>query len=149
MFQKKYKPACFYLIYNILPVFGLLYIIDKQYSVVNRIWVNVPFFLVIIILTRNWVNIIITRGKIMEYSDIYVKRILTLCKKRGFTVNKLATISNINQSTLDNIVRGNTNNPRIKTLHKIAIAFNMTLANFSFQELRIIVSVNDLDSAEN
>ena len=85
----------------------------------------------------------------MEYSDIYVKRILTLCKKRGFTVNKLAAISNINQSTLDNIVRGNTNNPRIKTLHKIAIAFNMTLAEFlDFQELNDYSFDNDLDSAE-
>ena len=49
----------------------------------------------------------------MEYSEIYVK-----------------------QSTLDNIVRGLTKNPRVKTLHKIALAFNMTLAKFlDFDEL--------------
>ena len=36
----------------------------------------------------------------------------------------------IKQSTLDNIVRGLTKNPRVKTLHKIALAFNMTLAEF-------------------
>ena len=66
----------------------------------------------------------------MEYSDIYVKRIRSLCKQRGIAINKLATMSGVNQSTLDNIVRGITKDPRVKTLHKIAIAFNMTLAEF-------------------
>lgn len=72
----------------------------------------------------------------MEYSDIYVRRIRSLCKQRGIAINKLATMSDVKQSTLDNIVRGLTKNPRVKTLHKIAIAFNMTLAEFlDFQEL--------------
>lgn len=72
----------------------------------------------------------------MDYSDIYVRRIKSLCKQRGFTINKLATMSDVKQSTLDNIVRGITKNPRIMTLHKLAIAFNMTLAEFlDFDEL--------------
>ena len=72
----------------------------------------------------------------MEYSDIYVERIKDLCNKRGITINKLANISNVKQSTLDNIVRGITKNPKAKTLHKIANAFNMTLAEFlDFDEL--------------
>lgn len=74
--------------------------------------------------------------QIMEYSEIYVKRIKSLCKQRGIAINKLATMSGVNQSTLDNIVRGITKNPRAKTLHKVAIAFNMTLAEFlDFDEL--------------
>lgn len=72
----------------------------------------------------------------MECSDIYVKRIRSLCKQRGIAINKLATMSGVNQSTLDNIVRGITKDPRVKTLHKVAIAFNMTLAEFlDFDEL--------------
>lgn len=72
----------------------------------------------------------------MDYSKIYVKRIKSLCKQRGFAINKLATMSDVKQSTLDNIVRGLTKNPRVKTLHKIAIAFNMTLSEFlDFDEL--------------
>ena len=72
----------------------------------------------------------------MDYSEIYVKRIRQLCQKRGIAINKLASISNVKQSTLDNIVRGLTKNPRIKTLHKIALAFNMTVAEFlDFKEL--------------
>lgn len=72
----------------------------------------------------------------MEYSQIYVRRISRLCKARGITTNRLAIISDVKQSTLDNIMRGLTKNPRVKTLHKIALAFNMTLAEFlDFDEL--------------
>ena len=72
----------------------------------------------------------------MEYWELYANRILRLCKARGITVNKLSTMSGVKQSTLDNIVRGETKNPRSKTLHKVAIAFNMTLSELlDFQEL--------------
>lgn len=72
----------------------------------------------------------------MEYAQLYVNRIRQLCKARNITINRLATMSNIRQSTLDNIIRGLTKNPRVKTLHKIALAFNMTLAEFlDFSEL--------------
>ena len=72
----------------------------------------------------------------MEYANIYVQRIRKLCKERGIAINKLATMSDVKQSTLDNIMQGNTKNPRVKTLHKIALAFNMTLAEFlDFSEL--------------
>lgn len=72
----------------------------------------------------------------MEYSELYVKRIRKLCRERGIAINKLANMSDVKQSTLDNIVRGLTKNPRVKTLHKIALAFNMTLAEFlDFEEL--------------
>ena len=72
----------------------------------------------------------------MAYSDLYIVRIHSLCKERGISINKLASMSNVKQSTLDNIVRGNSKNPRVKTLHKLALAFNMTLAEFlDFDEL--------------
>lgn len=75
-------------------------------------------------------------GTTMEYSDIYIKRIRKLCNDRGIAINKLAVMSDVKQSTLDNIVRGLTKKPRIKTLHTIALAFNMTLAEFlDFDEL--------------
>ena len=67
---------------------------------------------------------------IVEYSQLYIDRIRQLCKERHISINKLAGMSDVKQSTLDNIVRGLTKNPRVKTLHKIAIAFNMTLSEF-------------------
>lgn len=82
----------------------------------------------------------------MEYSDLYVKRIRGLCRERGITVNKLAVMSDVKQSTLDNIVNGNTKNPRVKTLHKLAIAFNMTLSEFlDFKELNDYSFDDDCD----
>lgn len=66
----------------------------------------------------------------MEYSEIYVRRIRRLCKERGFSINKWAKMADTKQSTLDNIVRGLTKVPRISTLHRIASAFSMTLAEF-------------------
>lgn len=48
--------------------------------------------------------------------------------------------------TLDNIMRGLTKNPRIKTLHKIALAFNMTLSEFlNFEELNTFTFDDDSD----
>ena len=45
-------------------------------------------------------------------------------------------MSGVKQSTLDNLMRGITKNPGIVSLHKIANAFNMTLAEFlDFEEL--------------
>ena len=52
----------------------------------------------------------------MKYADLYVQRILSLCKERGYSINHLAEISDVKQSTLDNIVRGK--NPVIKKIFK-------------------------------
>ena len=72
----------------------------------------------------------------MEYSEIIVKRIQQLCQKKSCSINKLAIMSGVKQSTLDNLMRGITKNPGIVSLHKIANAFNMTLAEFlDFDEL--------------
>ena len=82
----------------------------------------------------------------MEYSELYVKRIRKLCKDRKIAINKLATMSDVKQSTLDNIVRGLTKNPSVKTLHKIALAFGMTLAEFlDFDELNDFSFDDDSD----
>ena len=52
------------------------------------------------------------------------------------SINKLAEMSGVSQSTLDNLVNGKTFNPRVRTLHRIALAFSMTLAEFlDFQDL--------------
>ena len=100
----------------------------------TRIRVNSTICAVIIGLTRKRVILYVRHS--MDYSDLYVRRIRKLCKERGIAINKLATMSDVKQSTLDNIVRGLTKNPRVKTLHKVALAFNMTLAEFlDFKEL--------------
>lgn len=66
----------------------------------------------------------------MNYQQMIADRITQLCRKRGISYNRLATMSGIRQSTIDNVIHGKSRNPRIKTLHKIATAFSMTLAEF-------------------
>lgn len=75
-------------------------------------------------------------SKNMDYSKLIIARIQSLCEKKGYSINKLANLSNVKQSTLDNIMRGITKNPGIISLHKIANTFNLTLAEFlNFDEL--------------
>lgn len=64
----------------------------------------------------------------MTYSDIIIKRLMDLCTQKGITVNKLATLSGITQSTVEDIINGKTKNPRLKTLHKLAIGLDMTIS---------------------
>ena len=71
-----------------------------------------------------------------KYSQILLNRILRLCKSRGMTIYQLSKMSGVSHSTLDNFVNRKTFNPRIKTLHKIATAFSITVAELlDFDEL--------------
>ncbi len=65
-----------------------------------------------------------------KYSQLLINRILSLCEKRGMTIYQLSQMSGVSHSTLGNILTQNTFNPRIKTLHKTATAFSMTIAEF-------------------
>lgn len=64
----------------------------------------------------------------MTYSEAIIKRLTELCSERNITINKLATLSGITQSTVDNLMRGKTKNPKLKTLHKLAIGLDMTVS---------------------
>lgn len=58
-------------------------------------------------------------------------------------------MSGLRHSTLDNIVNFRISNPRIKTLHRIAAAFSMTLAAFlDFPELDAYSLDDEPDEAE-
>jgi len=71
-----------------------------------------------------------------RYSQIIVDRVLSLCKQRGITLYQLSIMSGVSHSTIGNLVNRNTFNPKIKTLHKIATAFSMTVAELlDFKEL--------------
>lgn len=64
----------------------------------------------------------------MTYSDAIIKRLTDLCNKKNITINKLATLSGITQSTVDNLMKGKTKNPKLKTLHKLAVGLDMTVS---------------------
>lgn len=64
----------------------------------------------------------------MTYSDAVIKRLTELCDEKKITINKLATLSGITQSTVENIISGKTKNPKLKTLHKLALGLGMTVS---------------------
>lgn len=80
----------------------------------------------------------------MEYYQIIAQRITSLRNKRGISVNELARMSGIKQSTLDNIIHGGSQNPRMKTIHKISYAFGLTISEFlDFPEMNEVSFEDD------
>lgn len=57
-------------------------------------------------------------------------RILELCGENNITVNKLAIICGITQSTLSNITSGRNNSATVSTIKKICDGLNITLKEF-------------------
>ena len=85
----------------------------------------------------------------MVYYQIIANRIASLCKERNFSINTLAKMSNMRQSTIDNIMHGRSENPGVQTLHKIALTFNMTVAEFlDFPALNEYSFDDDTDNEE-
>lgn len=72
----------------------------------------------------------------MTYSDVIILRLTRLCEERKITINKLATLSGITQSTVENIMSGKTKNPKLKTLHKLALGLGLTVSELlDFREM--------------
>lgn len=66
----------------------------------------------------------------MSIGEAVRLRILELCTENNITVNKLATISGLTQSTLNNIVGGRNNSTTISTIKKICDGLDITVAEF-------------------
>jgi len=61
-------------------------------------------------------------------------RIIELCEENKITINKLATVSGITQSTLSNIVGGRNNSTTISTIKKLCDGLDISIRDF-FQSL--------------
>jgi len=66
----------------------------------------------------------------MVLSEAIRKRILKLTKERKITLNKLATLSGITNSTLDSFMSKETNNPKITTILHICEGLDIELREF-------------------
>lgn len=64
----------------------------------------------------------------MTYSDAIRRRLQYLIDQRGITVNRLAILAGITQSTVEDVVSGKTKNPKLKTLHRLAVGLDMTVS---------------------
>lgn len=66
----------------------------------------------------------------MTISEAISKRIKNICKERNISINKLATMSCLTQSTLQSIIDGSSNNPKLLTILRICYGLNITISEF-------------------
>ena len=71
----------------------------------------------------------------MNIGDAVRFRILELCTEHDITVNKLATVSGITQSTLNNIVSGRNNSTTVSTVKKLCDGLGISIEEFFCSEL--------------
>ncbi|MBR5252942.1 MAG: helix-turn-helix transcriptional regulator [Clostridia bacterium] len=62
-------------------------------------------------------------------------RIIELCMENKITVNKLAAVSGITQSTLSNIIGGRNNSTTVSTVKKLCDGLNISVRDFFESEL--------------
>ncbi|MBQ3528167.1 MAG: helix-turn-helix transcriptional regulator [Clostridia bacterium] len=66
----------------------------------------------------------------MRIGEAIKQRIIDLCNQHNITINKLATISGITQSTLNNITGGRNNSTTISTIKKICDGLEIDIRDF-------------------
>lgn len=66
----------------------------------------------------------------MTIGNAVRERILNLCKENSITINKLATISGITQSTLNNITSGRNKSVTVSTVMKICDGLDISIQDF-------------------
>ena len=76
------------------------------------------------------VHFIDSQGDKLMYSQLIALRILELCRQRGLGDGWLKSCPAPAASAIKDILSGKCKDPDIFTLHKIASAFHLTLAEF-------------------
>lgn len=66
----------------------------------------------------------------MNVGQAVRERFAELCEEKHITINKLANISGITQSTLNNIMSGRNNSTTISTIQKICDGLEITVTDF-------------------
>lgn len=66
----------------------------------------------------------------MDLQQAIKYRVLQLCKNRNITINKLATLSGISQSTVNSLVDGTSQNPKVLTILRLCLGLGMEIKDF-------------------
>lgn len=66
----------------------------------------------------------------MNVSEAVAERFLELCAERNITVNKLATMSGVTQSTVNDIVNHKAKNIGIVTIKQLCDGLDITISDF-------------------
>ena len=71
----------------------------------------------------------------MKISATMAQKILNIIKEKDITINKLAQICCLTQSTVDSLINKRSKNPKILTIVRICDGLNLTLEEFLDDEL--------------
>jgi len=63
------------------------------------------------------------------------KKINKICNERNISINKLANMSCLTQSTVQHLAEGNSRNPKLLTIIRICDGLDMTLQEFFSDDL--------------
>ena len=66
----------------------------------------------------------------MKLNEAIVQRIIQYCNERNLSINKLASLSMLTQSTLNNIINKYTSDVKLMTIVRICDGLNMSLSEF-------------------
>lgn len=66
----------------------------------------------------------------VDIGEAVRQRILGLCHERGISINKLATVSGITQSTLNNVISGRNHSLTVSTVQKICDGLDINIYDF-------------------
>ena len=66
----------------------------------------------------------------MNLQQVVKYRILKLCRERNITINKLAMLAGMNQSTVNSLIDGTSQNPKLLTILRLCLGLDMELKEF-------------------
>jgi len=66
----------------------------------------------------------------MDLQEATKQRILQLCREKNITINKLATLSGVRQSTVNNLIDGTSKTPTLLTILRLCLGLDMELKEF-------------------
>ena len=71
----------------------------------------------------------------MKVSEAISKKINKICNQNNISINKLASISCLTQSTVQHLADGTSKNPKLLTIVRICDGLNITLYDFFSDDL--------------
>ncbi len=71
----------------------------------------------------------------MKINDAIAKKLIKICQERKISINKLAVLCCLTQSTVQNIIDGNSSNPKILTIVRICDGLDISLKEFFDDDL--------------
>lgn len=71
----------------------------------------------------------------MKINEAMAKKLIKICKEKDVSVNKLASICYLTQSTIQNIIECKSNNPKLLTIVRICDGLDITLTEFFDDDL--------------